>query len=159
MNTWKKSFSAGILSILAVTAGLTPAQAFQMPAIGPVPIERPAAGAEGPVMNVQYLRDRPDRMYPRRIYRQNSNRYSYYNGHRGYRYQRPGYRYHRGYWFPLAAFAAGAVIGGAVAAPRASAGGNRHTSWCYDRYRSYRASDNTFQPATGPRQQCYSPYS
>ena len=33
-----------------------------------------------------------------------------------------------------------------------------HVQWCYDRYRSYRAWDNTFQPYSGPRQQCYSPY-
>lgn len=33
-----------------------------------------------------------------------------------------------------------------------------HVQWCYDRYRSYRAWDNTFQPYHGPRQQCYSPY-
>lgn len=38
-------------------------------------------------------------------------------------------------------------------------GGNRHTNWCYGRYRSYRAYDNTFQPYNGPRQLCYSPYS
>jgi len=37
--------------------------------------------------------------------------------------------------------------------------GSAHVQWCYDRYRSYRASDNTFQPYNGPRQQCYSPYS
>lgn len=29
-----------------------------------------------------------------------------------------------------------------------------HVSYCYDRYRSYRASDNTFQPNHGPRRQC-----
>jgi hypothetical protein len=34
-----------------------------------------------------------------------------------------------------------------------------HVQWCYDRYRSYRAWDNTFQPYNGPRQQCWSPYS
>ncbi|ESY76006.1 BA14K family protein [Mesorhizobium sp. M1050] len=34
-----------------------------------------------------------------------------------------------------------------------------HVQWCYNRYRSYRAYDNTFQPYSGPRQQCYSPYS
>lgn len=34
-----------------------------------------------------------------------------------------------------------------------------HVQWCYDRYRSYRAYDNTFQPYNGPRQQCWSPYS
>lgn len=34
-----------------------------------------------------------------------------------------------------------------------------HVQWCYNRYRSYRAYDNTFQPYNGPRQQCLSPYS
>ncbi|UVK36340.1 BA14K family protein [Mesorhizobium sp. AR10] len=34
-----------------------------------------------------------------------------------------------------------------------------HVQWCYDRYRSYRAWDNSFQPYNGPRQQCWSPYS
>ncbi|TIP33596.1 MAG: BA14K family protein, partial [Mesorhizobium sp.] len=29
---------------------------------------------------------------------------------------------------------------------------------CHDRYRSYRAWDNTFQPYNGPRRQCISPY-
>ena len=39
-------------------------------------------------------------------------------------------------------------------APRASG----HVQWCYARYRSYRAWDNTFQPNYGPRRQCISPY-
>jgi hypothetical protein len=33
-----------------------------------------------------------------------------------------------------------------------------HTGWCSSRYRSYRVSDNTFQPYVGPRRQCNSPY-
>ena len=33
-----------------------------------------------------------------------------------------------------------------------------HVRWCYDRYRSYRAYDNTFQPYHGPRRPCISPY-
>lgn len=33
-----------------------------------------------------------------------------------------------------------------------------HVQWCYSRYRSYRAYDNTFQPYNGPRRQCRSPY-
>jgi hypothetical protein len=36
--------------------------------------------------------------------------------------------------------------------------GSAHVRWCYNRYRSYRAWDNTFQPYNGPRQQCISPY-
>ncbi|KQZ13595.1 MULTISPECIES: BA14K family protein [unclassified Mesorhizobium] len=84
----------------------------------------------------------------------------YWRGHRGYRYHRPGYRRHGDLWFPLAAFATGAIISGAIAndRPPAYRGGSAHVQWCYDRYRSYRASDNTFQPYNGPRQQCYSPY-
>ncbi len=33
-----------------------------------------------------------------------------------------------------------------------------HVNWCYNRYRSYRDYDNTFQPYRGPRRQCISPY-
>ncbi len=55
------------------------------------------------------------------------------------------------------------MIGGAIVAqPRyvdpAPGMGSSHVAWCANRYRSYRAYDNTFQPYNGPRQQCYSPY-
>lgn len=33
-----------------------------------------------------------------------------------------------------------------------------HVRWCFNRYRSYRAADNSFQPYDGPRRQCISPY-
>lgn len=33
-----------------------------------------------------------------------------------------------------------------------------HVHWCYNRYRSYRVWDNTFQPYHGPRRACRSPY-
>jgi len=89
----------------------------------------------------------------------NGPKYGWYKGHRGYPYKRPGYRYYNGFWFPAGAFIAGAVIGGAIANNNNNNYGNSHVQWCYDRYRSYRAYDNTFQPYNGPRQQCYSPYS
>lgn len=86
----------------------------------------------------------------------------YYRGYRGYRYYRPGYRRYNDFWFPGAAFATGAIIGGIIANSqptyRYSGGGSAHERWCYNRYRSYRAWDNTFQPYNGPRRQCYSPY-
>lgn len=93
-------------------------------------------------------------------------RRGWYGGYRGYPGYRYGYRrYNDGYWYPLAAFGAGAVIGGAIASqpryvePAPTNGINpRHYEWCSNRYRSYRAFDNTFQPNNGPRQQCYSPY-
>ncbi|UDF30549.1 UNVERIFIED_ORG: BA14K family protein [Roseateles sp. XES5] len=94
----------------------------------------------------------------RRWDRRHGYRDGWYRGHRGYRYARPGYRRHdNGFWFPLAAFGAGAIIGGAIANDR-SYGGGTHVSWCANRYRSYRAYDNTFQPYGGPRRQCISPY-
>ncbi|MEO5759375.1 MAG: BA14K family protein [Mesorhizobium sp.] len=90
----------------------------------------------------------------------NYDRGAYWNGHRGYRDYRPGYRRHGDNWFPLAAFAAGALVTGAIINNNQNRvyQGNSHVQWCYDQYRSYRASDNTFQPYNGPRQQCRSPY-
>ena len=73
--------------------------------------------AAGDVTNVQYRRD----------FRR--DRYGWYRGHRGYRDRRPGYRYHNGFWFPLAAFGAGAIIGGAIQADRGY--GSRHVAWCH----------------------------
>ncbi|MFZ2101511.1 MAG: BA14K family protein [Oricola sp.] len=33
-----------------------------------------------------------------------------------------------------------------------------HINWCFGKYKSYRMSDNTYQPFDGPRKQCISPY-
>ncbi len=105
---------------------------------------------------------RPD---GRHEYRRPHNNDVYWRGHRGYREPRPGYKRHGDYWFPLAAFATGMIISGAIAnsappppAPAYRVSGNAHVNWCYNQYRSYRASDNTFQPYNGPRKQCVSPY-
>ncbi|WP_205789970.1 BA14K family protein [Microvirga makkahensis] len=94
-------------------------------------------------------------------------RYGYYNGHRGYREYRRGYRQSNGWWFPPAAFVAGAIIGGAIANQPAVAAppvyapvrlSAAHVNWCTNRWKSYRISDNTYQPYNGPRQACVSPY-
>ena len=34
----------------------------------------------------------------------------------------------------------------------------QHVEWCYNRFRTYNEYNNTYQPYTGPRQQCWSPY-
>lgn len=80
------------------------------------------------------------------------HRYHTWRGYRGYSYYRPGYRYYSGFWYPAVAF-------GVVVAPRVVVGGRQmsHVRWCQMRYRSYRASDNTYQPDDGPRRQCVSP--
>ncbi|PWJ85688.1 BA14K-like protein [Pseudaminobacter salicylatoxidans] len=132
---------------------------------GEINIPRPAAAqpdSQG-VQTVQYRwrhgghgHYRPGWHGPRPSYR-----HGWYRGHRGYRYYRPGYRYHDGWWFPGAAFLGGAIVGSMLAAPpprRYYRGESAHVRWCYNRYRSYRAYDNTFQPYNGPRRQCISPY-
>jgi hypothetical protein len=86
--------------------------------------------------------------------------YAWYRGHRGYRDYRRGYRRHGDFWFPAAAFITGAIIGSAInSQPVYRGGGDAHVQWCYDRWRSYRAYDNTYQPNYGSRRQCISPYS
>lgn len=98
-------------------------------------------------------RDRRDGRFERR-----GNSY-YYNGHRGYRDRRAGFRFYNGFWFPNSAFSFGFSVGGDRDRDR---GGYRlparHVEWCQDRYRSYRTSDNSFQPYNGPRRECVSPY-
>lgn len=101
---------------------------------------------------------RGDRRDFRRGFYRNDG-YGWYNGHRGYRGYRRGYREYNGFWFPLAAFAAGAIITGAINdGPRYRGGGSAHVQWCYDRWLTYRDWDNTYQPTRGGRRQCNSPY-
>lgn len=67
--------------------------------------------------------------------------YRYYRSYPSYRSYYPSYRtYDR----PRSYYRVG--------------GGDSHVRWCYARYRSYRAWDNTFQPYHGPRRACLSPY-
>ncbi|KQY19913.1 BA14K family protein [Rhizobium sp. Root482] len=145
MGVFKFKAASLVLSAVLMATSYTPVQAFSSI---PVPVK---AERSSDIQLVQHRRG--DR---RHGYYRYGNR-SYYNGHRGYRHHRPGYRQYNGVWFPLAAFAAGAIIGGATADRPVRYGGS-HVQWCANRYRSYRASDNTFQPYNGPRQQCNSPY-
>ncbi|MBA5802680.1 BA14K family protein [Rhizobium changzhiense] len=64
------------------------------------------------------------------------------------------YRRHDNSGAIIGGLAAGALIGGIIASqPRARAYSS-HAEYCYSRYRSYRAYDNTYQPNYGPRRQC-----
>lgn len=102
-----------------------------------------------------YYRDRDYRDY---------NRSGYYRD----RYYRDRYRRHYDHddndvGAVIGGLAAGAIIGGLLSQPRYYNGpravsGNAHQRWCYARYRSYRAWDNSYQPYGGPRRQCSSHY-
>ncbi|MDF0697208.1 BA14K family protein [Rhizobium sp. MC63] len=158
-------FAIIVLSIATALSG-TPASAG--PAFVPSPIQsaaQPAPGdADARIMTVgcnrfsivcSHYGDR------RRHY---SDR-SYYRDRHYYRDDRYGWdrRYHRRYHRHdntgaiIGGLAAGALIGGIIASqPRAygSRGYSSHAEYCYARYRSYRAYDNTYQPNYGPRRQC-----
>lgn len=92
-----------------------------------------------------WRRDRWDRRWNRRNYYRDRYSSGIYLGF-GAPYYGGGY-YDPGYYAPPRRYY------------RAPVAGNAHVRWCYNRYRSYRAWDNTFQPYNGPRQQCFSPYS
>ena len=154
------------------TATAAIASAFMAVSVLPaeaMPAFKPASAASENIQTVQYRGGYHDGYHGgyrnnRGYYRGNHNHgRNYYNG-----YDRRYYKQkdNDDAWVPLAILGAGAlIIGGAIAANnnnnrvQANSGINpRHFQWCYDKYRSYRSSDNTFQPYNGPRQQCYSPY-
>ena len=152
MNRIISGLLATTLSASFVAAEIVPVNA--QPSYVPL-----GQGLSSDVQTVQYQEWRRHRNFNRnRTFSRNDG--MYWNGHRGYREYRRGYRRHGDFWFPLAAFATGALITGAIInnQNRVYRGGDAHVQWCYDRYRSYRAWDNSFQPYDGPRQQCYSPY-
>lgn len=73
----------------------------------------------------------------------------------GDRYYRDRYyRRHDNTGAIIGGLAAGAIIGGIIASQPRVQTGNSHADYCYSRYRSYRAYDNTYQPTYGPRRQC-----
>jgi len=97
----------------------------------------------------------------------NHRRYRCYDGWCGNRHWRDDdwryrkyRRYHRRNYYVQPRFYYGAPAYRYVQ-PRRYYGyrtGSAHVAWCYDRYRSYRERDNTYQPYHGPRRQCWSPY-
>lgn len=34
----------------------------------------------------------------------------------------------------------------------------KHVNWCHNRFKTFNTYDNTYQPYSGPRAQCWSPY-
>jgi BA14K-like protein len=106
---------------------------------------------------------------PRFNYQGSRNRYRYdrgwdrdrrYYGNRydnrydGNRYYRDRYYRHDNTGAIIGGLAAGAIIGGIIASQPRVRTGSSHVDYCYSKYRSYRASDNTYQPNYGPRRQC-----
>ncbi len=158
----KKKLAIILVSAVTALTGVAPANAFPS-------VSAPAVQASQQVETVQWREGRRDwRRYSPR-YSRDDRRWRHDRRWRDHRYSDRRWRDHRRHRNSnagaiIGGLAASAIIGGALAQPRYAPpprrymGGNSHVNWCYARYRSYRAYDNTFQPYNGPRQQCYSPY-
>jgi Ni/Co efflux regulator RcnB len=145
-----KKFAIILVSLMTALTSFVPAQAMPTRAMA-------TSAGTTEVQQVQYREDR-------RIIRRHSQRYNgrydrrerYSNRDRWDRRDRynDGRRYDRRRRNNGAAIigglAAGAIIGGAIASQNRDGG----SSSCAARYRSYRASDNTYQPSSGPRRVC-----
>lgn len=150
---------AAAMAVSTIGLGSVGANAQPMPT--PTQIQSQVGSSN--VIEIQSRYDRERRGYRDRSGFERRGDRAYYRGHRGSRQARRGWRQHQGYWFPPAAFIAGAIIGGAVTQPqqpsvRPGRMSQSHVDWCFNRYRSYRVSDNTFQPYHGPRRVCNSPF-
>lgn len=163
MNILYKSLCAGTLAISMAASAFVPAMAAPIHAsfseVGQAKVIQVQSRREVRRDRRELRRDRRELRRDRRDHRrarfERRNGHYYYHGHRGYSHRRPGYRQYNGYWFPPAAFVVGAVIGGAIASSSGSS--SSHVAWCENHYRSYRVSDDTYQPYNGPRQRCVSP--
>lgn len=98
--------------------------------------------------------------------RRGHNRGRFDNRHRRAQPHRPSRQQSRGP--DLGSAVVGAIVGGLIVhqfqqqpQPRAQAGSflsQNHIAWCQNRWRSYRITDNSYQPYNGPRRVCVSPY-
>ncbi|WP_117196183.1 BA14K family protein [Rhizobium terrae] len=130
-----KKLMVVVVSLMTGFAGIAPAQA--LPAI-----VSSATFVSSDAQEIQY-RVYDDRRNDRRYYRERDRRERYSDDRR---YDRRDRRNNAG--AIIGGLAAGAIIGGAIAPQR------QDSSSCASRYRSYRASDNTYQPYSGPRRAC-----
>ena len=133
------------VSALAAVVGLT-----GVAPLAAAPIFQPKGlEVRSDVTDVQYRK--------KGMFRRDGDR-AWYNGHRGYKHYRKGYREHNGFWFPAGAFLAGALITGAIINDGNRRGVNSHEEWCYNHYRTYNARTNTYHVGGGLYRECYSPY-
>jgi len=131
-----KKLAIVLVSLMTAFTSYVPAQAFPTAAISTPAI----------VSDAQQVQYRDERRYvPRdRRYNERYDRSDRYDRRDRYSNRRDR-RSNTG--AILGGLAAGAIIGGAIASQ------NGNSNAC-SRYRSYRSSDNTYQPSSGPRRVC-----
>ncbi len=143
------------LSIATAFSGMP---AWAGPAYTANPVQSAVAQPEGDAAGLiqvgcNNFTNCPRYNYNRRYHGSYDRRY-YGNRYYGNRYYRDRYYRNDNTGAIIGGLAAGAIIGGIIASQPRVRTGNSHIDYCYSKYRSYRASDNTYQPLNGPRRQC-----
>jgi hypothetical protein len=132
-----KKLATMLISVMTVFTSYVPAEAFPTPAIS-------SAWGAGGAQQVQYRDPRYVPLHERRY----SNPYDPRRFSKNGRFDRRLYdnRYRPTTPRP--------IIGGLPPGAIRGAPVDRGSNGCAARYRSYRASDNTYQPYSGPRRVC-----
>ncbi|MCC5986362.1 MAG: BA14K family protein [Pararhodobacter sp.] len=129
-----------------------------------------AIGVGSQASGLEYLVEVQQRRGYQRDHRRGASRHGHYRRGFDHRSRRPPpYRpapRSRSRGPDLGSAIVGAIIGGIIVnqfqhQPRTRHGSylsRDHINWCHNRWRSYRVSDNSYQPFNGPRRVCVSPY-
>lgn len=145
---------SGIVA-LGLVAGISPGQASALSVSGAGgALKSVAASGTSDVVKVDNRKRRWHRRHHRRHWRHHRPGSGFY-----FEFGTGGYRH----WPPVVVrppyYAPAPIYRPRYVPPRHARGlPTIHVRWCYNRYRSYRDWDNTFQPYHGPRKQCRSPY-
>ena len=144
MNKIMSGILAGALSASFAASAALPANAVQMF----VP-QAPSASSDVQTVEARNGDPRWIRRHGNRVHRRViHNDGMYWNGHRGYRETIAAIAGTVTFGSRLLPLPPVALIGSAIVNSENNRvyAGNAHVQWCYNHYRSYRASDNTFQP-------------
>lgn len=150
-NAWRArtTLAASCVLLLTTLAGAIPAAADNYVVI-PSPVINGTAPPYGPGFDTGVV-----------IRRQDGCRTVVNCAPGDYRNRPAHRRYYNNYFdVPTPRYSGQRRIGGNPATGGSSRleGAQNHVDWCASRYRSYRASDDTFQPFEGPRKPCLSPF-
>lgn len=142
-----KKLAIILVSLMSAFTGVGPAQAFPTVTVNTGAVSSDVQQVQDQRLILRGSDRRNNSRYDRR-----DNRRDRYSNNRRYDNRRYDRRYdnrrRNNAGAIIGGLAAGAIIGGAIASQ------NRNGSSCAARYRSYRASDNTYQPNSGPRRVC-----
>lgn len=161
MKVFVSTVCAAVLALSPVASGPAGAGSVAQPAVY---VAGPQASVLDNLVEARSHRYQQRRGFDRRGYNRRAQPPRRAQPRRSYRQHRSGP--------DLGSAVVGAIIGGIIVhqfnqqperrtQPYAQPGSflsHNHINWCRNRWRSYRVTDNSYQPYNGPRRVCVSPY-